>query len=428
MLKSFLLLNTQPRWVKRTFLLYLFVAVLAPLLANKEPLFMIQGKQWTFPAFQQKPYILLDVEGQKVSLNRASVDWKSVPASIKIFAPVPYDPSTSDPYNYNYISPFAPQWAQINPSTNKAEPLPWRFRHWLGTTKTGADVLSGLIYSTRLSLLIGFLTMLLASLIGILIGALAGFYGDHLLKVNKMSLLISLLLIVPAWYYIFQLPLKVDVLSTNIQDTNPPSFVWLKVLFFIFILCLPFLLHRNMAKYSFFKKQISIPLDTLISRFIELFLSVPRLILIITLAAISPASVWSIILILGFTSWTGIARLVRGEFIRLRHTGFSDATASLGFSPARKIFYHLLPNAFAPVRVVIVFGIATAILAEAGLSFLGIGLPTDTVSWGTLLAAGREQFSAWWLVVFPGIAISLLLMTLNKIGDERKTFQAEKLL
>ena len=175
-------------------------------------------------------------------------------------------------------------------------------------------------------------------------------------------------------------------------------------------------------------KGIFIPIDSIVSRFLELFLSVPRLILIITLAAISRPSVLSLILILGFTSWTGIARMVRAEFIRLRESGFVDATSSLGFSPTRKIFFHLLPNAFEPLRVGIIFGVAGAILAEAGLSFLGIGLSPDTVTWGSMLAAGREQFSAWWLVVFPGLAISVLLLILNRMSDEKKHLALEKLL
>ena len=120
--------------------------------------------------------------------------------------------------------------------------------------------------------------------------------------------------------------------------------------------------------------------------------------------------------------------MIRAEFMRLKSSGFSEATHALGFSNFRKIFYHLLPNACIPIRVGLIFGIAGAILAEAGLSFLGIGLAPGTVSWGSLMAAGKEQFSAWWLVIFPGLSISVLLFVLNRIADQKNNIPQEKLL
>ncbi len=416
-------LKEQALWVKIIFLLYVFVALFAPFLANNEPLLMAQNGHLTFPAFQRSPYIILHQDGYERPIRRTAVDWKVISADFLIFAPIPYDPVASDLSNYNFISPFEKQWSQRNSENAERTPLPLRYRHWLGTTKTGADVLSGLIHSTRLSLSIGFLTMLIATFLGITLGALAGFYGDNGIRVSIKNLILSAALIVPSWYYIFIFPER----SVGITpDINIPSyFIFLKIILFLFILLLPFTLKKRKRSGRKAEKSVSLPLDTLISRFIELFLSVPRLILIITLAAISRPSVFALIMILGFTSWTGIARMVRAEFIRLRHSGFAEATSSMGFSPMRKIFYHLLPNAFVLLRVGIIFGIAGAILAEAGLSFLGIGLAPNTISWGSLLAAGREQFSAWWLVIFPGIAISVLLLILNKLATEKRYLPLE---
>jgi peptide/nickel transport system permease protein len=402
------------------------VAILAPFIANNEPIFISQDKHWSFPLFGIDPYVSLYENGEKKIVRRAAVDWREIKADVKIFTMIPYDPISSDLANYNYVSPFGEQWSNQITQNSVQVPLPLRHRHWLGTTKTGADVLSGLIHSTRLSLFIGFLTMLIASLIGIIIGAVSGFFGDDGIKLNTKRLIISVLLFVPACYYIFIFPDK--TFSTGPDIDVPGYFVILKIILFIFLLLLPFSLKRTQGFRRKKEKSISLPVDSLVSRFIELFLSVPRLILIITLAAISRPSVWSLILILGFTSWTGIARMVRAEFIKLRHTGFADASNALGFGPFRKMFFHLLPNAIVPLRVGIIFGIAGAILAEAGLSFLGIGLAHDTVSWGSLLAAGREQFSAWWLVLFPGLAISILLIMLNKMADEKKSLAIEKLI
>ncbi|HNQ61721.1 MAG TPA: ABC transporter permease [Bacteroidia bacterium] len=421
-------LHDQPLWLRCIFLGYLFVALCAPILANKEPLLLYQNGSWTSPAFQQDPYLKIIKDGNEKSVLKTSVDWTNLEADFKLFAPVPYDPSSSDIANSNYVSPFEKQWRTYPASGEQLQKLPLRYRHWLGTTKTGADVLSGLIYSTRISLLIGFMSMLVAALTGIIIGSLAGFYGDKGLYLDKLNFLIACILIVPAWFYIFILPESTIERTSEVSFTNSSPFIFLKIILFIFILLLPFTLKRKRSREKIKNKGFFLPVDSIVSRFIELFLSVPRLILIITLSAISRPSVLSLILILGLTSWTGIARMVRGEFIKLRSSNFTDATNSLGFSPARKIVYHLLPNAFEPIRVGIIFGIAGAILAEAGLSFLGIGLSPDTVTWGSMLASGREQFSAWWLVIFPGLAISLLLMTLNKLSDEKKHLAVEKLL
>ena len=122
-------------------------------------------------------------------------------------------------------------------------------------------------------------------------------------------------------------------------------------------------------------------------------------------------------IIIGITSWTGIARFTRAEFLRIRSLEFVQAAESLGFSSLRTIFKHALPNALAPVFVSIAFGIASAILIESGLSFLGIGVPDDIVTWGSLLNTGRQNLEAWWLIIYPGIAIFLTITIYNMIAE-----------
>ena len=119
-------------------------------------------------------------------------------------------------------------------------------------------------------------------------------------------------------------------------------------------------------------KEISVPMDTFVSRGIELLNSIPRLLLIITITAVVERSIWIVMIIIGITGWTGIARFTRAEFLRIRSLEFVQAAESLGYSSIRTIFKHALPNALAPVFVSIAFGIASAILIESGLSFLGI--------------------------------------------------------
>ncbi len=159
--------------------------------------------------------------------------------------------------------------------------------------------------------------------------------------------------------------------------------------------------------------------DILISRLTEFFMSIPVLILIIALlAVIDKPSIWQLMLVLGLTGWTGICRLTRAEFLKLRTLDYVIAARALGASVPRILFRHILPNAMAPVLVPITFGIAGAILIESGLSLLGLGSPPDTPSWGSLLNRGRTHFETmWWLILFPGLAIFSTVLAYNLIGE-----------
>ena len=159
--------------------------------------------------------------------------------------------------------------------------------------------------------------------------------------------------------------------------------------------------------------------DVLLSRLIELVLCVPALVLILALIAIiDEVTIWHLMAIIGCTSWTGIARLTRAEFMKLKQLEFVAAAQAMGASHWRIMFRHILRNALAPILVPISFGIAAAILIESGLSFLGFGAPPPNPSWGTLLSSGRATIEqTWWLIVFPGAAIFLTVLAYNLIGE-----------
>jgi peptide/nickel transport system permease protein len=145
---------------------------------------------------------------------------------------------------------------------------------------------------------------------------------------------------------------------------------------------------------------------------------IPALVLILALIAVlENPTIWHLMMVIGATSWTGIARLTRAEFLKLRNTEFVTAARGLGAGPLRIMFRHMLPNALAPVLVPISFGIAAAILIESGLSFLGFGAPPPNPSWGTLLNAGRSNLQMWWLILFPGLAIFFTVLAYNLIGE-----------
>jgi peptide/nickel transport system permease protein len=158
--------------------------------------------------------------------------------------------------------------------------------------------------------------------------------------------------------------------------------------------------------------------DWIVSRLIEVVLCFPFLFLVLAIVALFRPSIWTIMIALGLTSWTTEARLVRGELLRIREMEFALAARASGASNARIIFRHLLPNALAPVLVSASFGVASAILIESALSFLGLGVPVPTSSWGGMLGSA-EQFIdyAWWLALFPGMAISITVAAFNIAGD-----------
>ena len=158
--------------------------------------------------------------------------------------------------------------------------------------------------------------------------------------------------------------------------------------------------------------------DWFVSRTIEVVLCFPFLFLVLGIVALFKPSMATLMIALGLTSWTSEARYVRGEFLRIRELEFAQAARASGARDGRIIFRHLLPNAIAPVIVSASFGVAAAILTESALSFLGLGVPLPTASWGSVLSASREHIDyAWWLVLFPGLAIFTTVAAFNIVGE-----------
>ncbi|MBX9874155.1 MAG: ABC transporter permease [Beijerinckiaceae bacterium] len=158
-------------------------------------------------------------------------------------------------------------------------------------------------------------------------------------------------------------------------------------------------------------------LDDVLMRVTELFQTMPAFLLAIVLVAVLSPSIYTIILALGITAWPGIARLTRAEVMALRDRDFVQALVAMGMSDRRILLLHIVPNAMTPVIVAASILVATAILSEAGLSFLGLGDPNH-VSWGTMIGAGRDALrTAWYQTAIPGLAIMLTVLALNLLGD-----------
>lgn len=228
---------------------------------------------------------------------------------------------------YSYRQP------NVNPGMNPAPP---NENQLLGTDTEGRDVLARMIYGTRISLTIGLIAVSMYITIGIVLGALAGFFGGVT--------------------------------------------------------------------------------DIVISRLIEIMLCFPTFFLILTLLAmVNTRSIFYVMIIIGFTRWPEVARLVRAEFFKLKSMDYVQAAIALGFTKGRIIFGHVLPNALGPVIVTAVFGVASSILIESSLSFLGLG-DASAPSWGEILSQGRAQFKLW-LILTPGLAIFFMVSIFNLVGE-----------
>jgi peptide/nickel transport system permease protein len=159
-------------------------------------------------------------------------------------------------------------------------------------------------------------------------------------------------------------------------------------------------------------------LDTVLMRTVDVFLSLPRLVLLITVMALFPPSVPLIVLLLGLTGWMGVSRLVRGQVLSVREREYVQAARALGFGPGKILGRHILPNVATPIIVAATLGIGNAILAEAALSYLGLGVQPPVSSWGSIIQSGADRLiDAWWITTFPGLAIAFTVMSFNLVGD-----------
>ena len=321
--KSFIRLILSQFWSSRLNQVgFIFVvvmmsfALMAPLIANNKPYYYEHDGKMTYPILNDF-YFLSSVFSYP---EQRELDFRELAKDPKINMLMPIVPFSPTEFDLDSVL--------VAPS----------FTHLMGTDAQGRDVASRMIYGSQISLSVGFIAVGIYVIIGIIVGAIAGYFGGKA--------------------------------------------------------------------------------DMIISRIIEIVMCFPTFFLILSVLAFIGPSLVNIMIVIGITGWTGIARLVRGEFLKLRDQDFVTSSRALGITPSRIIFRHILPNALSPVLVSITFGIASSILVESSLSFLGFGVQPPTPSWGDILSESREFMDiAWWLMVFPGFAIFMTITAFNLVGE-----------
>jgi peptide/nickel transport system permease protein len=391
-------------WSLRMMYVIVFIGVMADFLANDKPFFCrIDGNSY-FPIFKSYG---VNLGIAKYPAELANVNWQDVKYDFVIRTPIPYSPQNLDLKNKDYKSPLDEQDVESS-----------RWRHLLGTDNLGRDVMAGMIHGTRTAMLVGIISMSISILIGIFMGALAGYYGDRGMQMSRARFWLCILGLLFGIYYAFGV--RSFQLSSALSKGLGGFFVQLiiSILILVGIFGLFNLIASLLKKISFLGQKVNVPVDILVSRLIEVKVSIPTMLLILSIVAVmSRPNILMVMVIIGFTSWTGIAKYTRAELLKVRSLEYIQAAQSLGYSEFRTIFKHALPNSLASVLVAIAFGVAGAILLESSLSFLGIGMRPEDVTWGSMLSSARGYFKAWWLAIFPGFAIFVTVTIFNLLGE-----------
>ncbi|MEO1260504.1 MAG: ABC transporter permease [Bacteroidota bacterium] len=388
-------------WSLRVLYVLIFLAVFGDFIANEKPLFCKLNGAVQFPVFHQ---IGIDIGLLNQTADFIQTDWPKAKYDVSIFPPIPYSSTTIDIRN-KYKGPFSEQKIRSK-----------RYRHWLGTDRLGHDLLAGLIAGTRVAMLVGVIAMSIAVAIGILLGSLAGFFGDDRFQVSRAALWLNLLALFCAWFYAFKS--RSFAIAEAGRQGHLGTELFKSILLFVVIMAFANGLVHFVGKWPWLNKKINLPLDLIIMRAIEVMNSIPSLLLLLAVVAVLPeTSVFYVMVIIGLIRWPTIARFLRAELLRVRNLGYIEAGRALGFSNRRLLFRHALPNAITPVLITVAFGMASAVLLESALSFLGIGIGEDGVTWGRLLSDARQNPAAWWLAIFPGGAIFVTVTIFNLIGE-----------
>lgn len=317
---------------------------------------------------------------------------------------IPYSAKTIDRTHVGGVSPLGTQMVES-----------WYFRHWLGTDEIGRDVAAGLLMGLRNALWIGVSTMFISVIMGLCVGLSAGFWGNERLECSLLKwLLRGIMLSLTIFWSIQFFKITEKKMYDYLFFSGLVVLGWLLVFGIVRIMG-RWLPHRL--------RPIVFPLDGVLMRLVEMMQAIPALLIILAVSAMLPhRSFWSVILLLSLFSWVSIARLVRSATAQLQTSEFIVAAHALGLSSWQILRKHILPNVMPTVWVSAALGISNVIGAEAVLSFLGLGVPLEEVTWGGMLHTSRYLPSAWWLTVSAGLAIFGTIRYFEAVGSYFSAF------
>ena len=272
----------------------------------------------------------------------------------------------------------------------------------MGTDYLGRDLFAGMIHGARVAFIVAVVSVSISLVLGLSIGLLIGFYGDQGIKKNLIQQFTIYISIVVCIYYL------ISMIADGINVYNV----------FPFLGGIAFTVGLDMLLGKVPIKKYGVPLDMIMQRLFELREGLPGLFIILSIAAIMASqSIFSVAIIISILVWMTFARHARAETMQVKEEDYIISAQSSGASDFRLLFHHILPNAMPSILVIIAFTFGSVILLESSLSFLGIGMPIEEVSWGKILAGARKTPKAWWLAVFPGMAIFLVLYAFNNLAD-----------
>ena len=362
------------RWYLWVFILYALVGLFNSFIANNKPLIASKESEVFFPAF----YDFLKDIGLKKSSSIYSFDVK-------------YDWQINPPIKYLASQPSK------NPGFNKPSSI-----HIFGSDQLGRDVLAGVVRGCYTSFRIGIFGTLICGFIGVFLGITSGYYEDNKIKLNVIQLFLLFSIFFLGIFYL-------------IYPLSDFSFYAVVV-----IIITSLLIYFSIILTSNLKlKTFNLPLDSIINKIIEIRKSIPSLIILLAcLPLFTRPSINNVIWMIAILGWTNFARHARAETLSLKQREFVIVSKMMGAKFFHIFRVHLLPNMSSTLLALAISSFTSNILLESTLSFLGIGLPPTEVSWGTLIAEARDYINAWWMFVFPGLALIVLVFSLNYFSTQ----------
>ncbi|HMQ06990.1 MAG TPA: ABC transporter permease [Saprospiraceae bacterium] len=350
-------------------ILFVFTAFLHKFIANDLPLVGKLNDQLVFPVLQDYSY----------SIGLRKIDPR---------------------VNINDIEPVIPAFISFSPiqmdSRNTVVP-PGKAGHWLGTDHLGRDVAAGLISGFWIALQVGVFSIALAFVIALFMGGSAAYFRKFPLYLNTIQIFGGCMVLLIGGFYL-------------VNEWNQIG-IGIRLFYFSATLLVTYAVIRWAGRFKL--RKYNTQLSLVVNKLIEVRESIPSLFLVLGLVVLfERSSVWNVVIIIGLIGWSNLARYIRAEMMSVMEENYIKAVLISGISRWRILVHHILPNALDSVIALVAFSIASAILLEASLSFLGIGIPIEQPTWGSLLSAARRT-NAWWLAVFPGFCIFMIVTSLN---------------